>query len=312
MKLFFEASNRLSDEIADLFDFLWSTSAAMWNLRWQVKGYLAVRGEEANMSELSGRFIIGSGLSGVNFKKSYIDQSWEEQQEQFAKFLLINIFALYEQWVKDILTNIGYSHLECDLQRVTDSKRSQGIWYAINTICSTESSAIKNSFYSKYITNKKYSASTLDNLMRCFKFFKECRNCIIHKGGIADKIMVTRYQQFRNVATIGQLGINEVPLHNPVVLHQKIKIELRGVVGFADVILRIIATCDAEFSRSFVAEKVFLKRWREFHQHKIVLPKPGTESRLHKVTKYIQTIGYPCPDDPSEMETFLKTNNLIF
>jgi hypothetical protein len=37
---FFPATRFAASQITDLFDFVWPTAAALWNLRWQVAGFL--------------------------------------------------------------------------------------------------------------------------------------------------------------------------------------------------------------------------------------------------------------------------------
>jgi hypothetical protein len=37
---FFPSTESATDQITELFGFVWPTAAALWNLRWQVKGFL--------------------------------------------------------------------------------------------------------------------------------------------------------------------------------------------------------------------------------------------------------------------------------
>lgn len=90
--LFFETSRQTSKQVTEIFDFLWPTAAAMWNLRWQVEGYLRIR-PDATVGELENRFVLGSSIHGANIRKACSELSWDEQQEEFAKFLLINILS---------------------------------------------------------------------------------------------------------------------------------------------------------------------------------------------------------------------------
>ena len=112
-KLFLQASKRVARRITDIFDFAWPTAAAIWNLRWQVAGYLSVV-PDATPQELSGRFLAGSGIRGANLRKSCIKTTWDEQQQEFAKFLLIEFCALYESWCEDALAELN---LKADLKK---------------------------------------------------------------------------------------------------------------------------------------------------------------------------------------------------
>ena len=38
----FSETDEAADEITRLFEFVWPTATALWNLRWQVGGFLAI------------------------------------------------------------------------------------------------------------------------------------------------------------------------------------------------------------------------------------------------------------------------------
>jgi hypothetical protein len=74
------------------------------------------------------------------------------------------------------------------------------------------------------------------------------RNALSHNGGRATPELVAAYGQFLPVASAAALGVREVPAHTPPILGDPIGLDLRGVYGFSDVVLRIIATYDADLS----------------------------------------------------------------
>jgi hypothetical protein len=100
--LFFRSSRSTHQQVTELFDFVWPTVAALWNLRWQVAGLSATQ-TSVTTDMLTGRFIAGSGIHGANLKRACLETTWDQQQSQFAKFLLIDLFALYEGWLASTL-----------------------------------------------------------------------------------------------------------------------------------------------------------------------------------------------------------------
>ncbi|WP_306534697.1 hypothetical protein [Geobacter sp.] len=300
--------------MTSLFDFLWPTATAMWNLRWQVDGYLRIR-PQATVHELSNRFVIGSGIHGANLKRACVDLSWEQQQEQFAKFLLINIFALHESYLKRVLEDLGrYSKdLENQLQFPTATDASgnkKGIWGAIDSITATESTMLVNGLYSQLSGHSRNSKPILDNLMKCYRYFKECRNSITHNGSFADRKTADAYAEFSTIATTTDLGVTEVPLHTPVTVGAPVSLSLRGVVGFCDIILKIIVTLDAELSRSKLAEEVFKAYWLEKHQRRYTL-KTDLSKKKNQIKQLIARLNLPTPPATDEFETFLRVNQLV-
>src|SRR6266540_1502515 len=95
---FFAASAGYQKQHTHLFEFITPTAAALWNLRWQVRGYLAVA-PEASRTDLDARFILGSGIQGANLRRAAVEHSWEQQTEQFARQILFVAIALYEGWL---------------------------------------------------------------------------------------------------------------------------------------------------------------------------------------------------------------------
>lgn len=313
--LFFEVSRQTYTQVTGLFDFLWSTTAAMWNLRWQVDGFLRSY-PDATGKELEHRFVLGSGIYGSNLRRTCIDHTWDQQQEEFAKFLLINIFAVYESWIKAVLEELGsYTRSnEKDLQFPTGTDahgNKTGVWGVIDNITRNESIFLKSTFYDLLLLHDKNSTTNLDALMRCYRYFKECRNCFAHKGGIADDKTEDAYKDFLAVATTTDLKVKEVPMHEPIIKGKPVRVYLRGITGFCEVILKILTTIDAEFARSEKAEKEFLRRWKNAHVNSPTLTKRDISKRENKIRGLVRKLNLPGPTRVTELETWLISKRLI-
>jgi hypothetical protein len=266
MNVYFDTTASVLEQITELYDFIWPTVSAMWNFRWQIKGFVnEVGAENIGVDDLHKRFDWGSKIHGVNLKRAYLDQSWEAQQERFARILLTNIFSIHEGWLADIQTvlNIDDTTLK-SLQFPTrydaNNVATDGIKFGLQQIQANPSVALRDAFYNRLASNRKFSFGYLDNLLKCYRFFKESRNCIAHNGGKADQKLINAYLAFQPVATIANLGLSEVPTHNPPVLGTTVRLSLRGVVGFSDIIIRIITTLDAELSFALNAEAELISR----------------------------------------------------
>ena len=68
-KLFFDVSRQAFNQIANIYDFVWPTSAALWNLRWQVKGFVDVN-QKHKRGRVEGRFIRWKQELWRQYKKS--------------------------------------------------------------------------------------------------------------------------------------------------------------------------------------------------------------------------------------------------
>ena len=296
-------------QLTEIFDFLWPSAAALWNLRWQVKGFLDSV-PNASEAELTGRFVQGSGLRGVNLRKATIMRSWNEQQQQLALFVLISAFAVYESWVDSLLEVLNDTNqLTKDLQFPTT--KDKGIWNAIAKLTKPESVELRESIYPSLIVNPKYSGPNLDNLMTCYRYFKELRNCLIHHGGIVDNRCEEAYLQFKKVATTSDLGIKEVPEHIPTIDGDHVNLSLRGVIGFSDVMLRIMTTIDAEVSQAKVAESEFVRRWINVYGKVVRISKSDNRVRSHQIERRVQLLSLPKPKQTQPLELLLKRAGLL-
>ncbi|MGH0498942.1 hypothetical protein ACQVPI_22055 [Bacillus wiedmannii] len=321
--LFFKASRNATGQITDLFDFMWPTIAGVWNLREQVKNHLSIE-PSATDKDLREKFISGSEINNVNFRKAFVKRTWEEQEQKLAEFLLTNIFAIHENWLDEVYYAMYPQHINTDIDISWFTKGMQfpfgsnssnkHVWRAIRRACSNESIMLKDAFYSSLCANKKNSKQNLNNLLICYRFFKECRNTIIHNAGKV-KIgsnLINAYNRFLTVSNTNSLDVKEVPEHLPVVVGTDLKISLRGVVGFCEVVLRIITTCDAELARSLDAENEFEKAWKQSKQKNRTLKKESAK-REKQIKRYLIKLQYPEPSSIDRIEDFIvNQKNLVF
>src|SRR4051812_14526814 len=103
-----EASIAALEAVTRLYDFVWPVAAGLWNLRWQVAGYAAVR-SGVTVEELQARFILGSGIHGANLHRACLETTWEEQQRRLAEVLLVNLFAIHESWAEALLAELKFT-----------------------------------------------------------------------------------------------------------------------------------------------------------------------------------------------------------
>lgn len=320
-KLFFSVSNDVIDEITELYNFAWPAASAMWNFRWQVKGFVNEVGRE-NVTDknLLDRFDWGSGIHGVNIREAVLEKTWSEQQEQFAKFILTNLIAIYEGWIDNLQEILGFDDDYAKwLQFPSGTNRRgvpRGVRPAIAHIVSTRSSTIENAFCTVLASHKNYSLAQLENLLICFRFFKECRNSLIHRGGRANQDTYDSYQAYIAISRPEDLKMKEKPEQiEPVVVGQKVKLSLRGVVGLGDVIIKLVTTLDAELSISAQAENELTLRLREWSLSKAGKAKNSlkkdSDARSKQIARILRSLEFPEPSRTDEIEALLLQQGIL-
>jgi hypothetical protein len=307
-KLFFITSKQVANRLTETFDFVWSTATAQWNLRWQVDGFLRAA-PTATDAELKDRFASGSGIRGANLRRSCVSTTWEVQQEQFAKLLLIEFCALYEAWIDGVLEELRQKSTHAkDLQ--FPSTPAGGVHQALTSLQANVSPDMDTCIYPTLLTNRKNSRAQLESLLVCYRYFKECRNSVIHHGGTADQRAVDAYNAFAKETTTS-LKVTEVPQHHPVgAVGAIVKLSLRGVVGYGEIVLKLIATLDAELSRTSEAEAAFDRRWRQVNQTGHTLPSNRAEA-IAAMNRLVKRLEIPTPNDPARLLTMLRRRKLV-
>lgn len=100
------------EQITRLSDFVSPTVVAMWNLRWQVNGFLNAY-PEASQEDLVARFALGSGVRGNEIRRACVDVTWEKQKARFASILLMNTISIFEEFT-DRIASLALSGLAKD------------------------------------------------------------------------------------------------------------------------------------------------------------------------------------------------------
>ena len=304
---FFQPTRVAASQITELFDFVWPTAAALWNLRWQVSGFLQ-EVPESTPKQLHDRFVFGSAIHGTNLKKACVETTWDEQKHHMSGILLTNAFATYEHWADEILVCIGMAAGSGKRLQFDDTPKKLGLPGTLSAACATESSIIKKAFYPTYISSPKYSLSIMKNLIACYRFFKELRNAQIHNGGLATSEAERAYLAFAPNSSKAALGMKGILVHDPVVEGEKIKLHLRGVVGFCDILFRMMVTVDAELCRSINAEVVLEKALKDV---KIRTLSSRPNRRHLQLLNHCSSARLPKPIDMGLVYQFMLSKRII-
>lgn len=306
----FRASRDAHSQITDLFDFVHPTAIAMWNLRWQVQGYLTSV-PTATAADLDGRFARGSNLGSGSLRRATVETSWDTQLEKFATVILINAIAAFEDFTANISSLI---HGGSSSQRVladslqfpaSQAKPQRPHW---KTLVGPQSQVLSGAVvWDKSVANR-YHIGALDDLLLCYRFFKELRNAISHNGKRANDRTLASYLEFSSAVISGKIGLAPVPDHFPITaVGDTIRLSYRGVVGFSDIILRLIASYDNELSSFEIVERELLMRIKPDLMTWSTDPKKITQ----RMRKLVQSDDFPVVTMTPSLRGFLKLNNLV-
>lgn len=311
---FFPATRSTLKSLTDTFDFVWPTATAMWNLRWNVKGFLEIC-PDTDETTLAGRFVAGSGIVGTNLRRACIEQTWEQQQERFAEILLTSLFALYESWCEQMATALhftssnGAKRIQFATKVDPTGKKIDGVGEVLDRLAHSNSPIMVDLIYPVLTTHPKCQLAHLEDYLAIYRYFKELRNCLMHRGGLADQKCVAAFSALPATGTPNAIGMKEYPQHTATVLGHQVSLSLRGVVGFSDVLVRLMVTLDAEFSKHHEAERMIVESWRNFNMKRYMLPAEAT-ARARTLRRLVAKLGWKTTLKTQGLEAVLRHQKL--
>lgn len=314
--VFFLATQHAIDNLTEVFDLVHPILASYWNMKSEITGLKNLY-PSISEAKLKSRYSIAPDTRGVNYTRSFLDWDWEKIKDGLAWVLLNNIFVVYEGWLKELHNNVFSDTHGClntsNMQFPKDptgTNVNRNILDEIFRLTQDESIMLKDSFYDLYRTRSRRATVPLNNLMYCYRLFKEYRNCYTHNGLLASSTLISAYNDFLPYAYASALGVKECPEYAPPVLGRKVCMKLRGVIGFSYIAIQIILTCDAELLRSKYAESEFLSRLQYMNKIKYNVRRDNSGAGTAKV--YVQGAGYLKPTNANLLCDYLFDNGLFF
>lgn len=258
--VFFRASKDALDNISVAFDFIHPLNASMRYTRRVVHDIYAGN-PQLTTREVQSLIDPDAKVHGVNYHSAFVETTWEAQEESLAWMLLNNLFAIHEGWAQRIYeeTFCGFHYSEKFIKKLEFPELTKRFsdYFLISGKVST---ALDGAFFNVYKAKSNLDFSKLENYMLCYRVFKEARNCYMHHNFVASQDLIDAYVKYLPVATTADLDVSEVPVFAAPVFGQHVQLSLRGVIGFSQLVRRIIIISDINLLRATAAEKEFIER----------------------------------------------------
>lgn len=275
-KFFFQSTDDAVARMTELFDFVWPAVTALAHARSKSYRYrnLTSNQQQATLAKaflgnraLRKEYRNISGLKRASLKKAFIDTNWHTQEQVFARLVLVNIFAIHEGWLDDLMTelqptrhpNVTWKEktfIDATQFPYANKKHKDWAW-AINELNLLKSPNMEACFGSELRQRRWYSPlPDAQNYVVCYRYFKELRNAVVHRGGKASTQLIASQTAFGTIAAnISQFNKAATPgTLCRLSAGDRVELSLYGVVGFNDVVLRLMATLDADAAVTELAE----------------------------------------------------------
>ncbi len=307
MPAFLEATQGFRRQYTSAMDFVVVAAPALWNMRWQVRGYRESH-PGLTKDELMGRFVRGSTVASADLI-GFAEAPFEDQLEQLGRLQLYTVISLYERWLEDLsfLTTVDRRRLQ--FPRSSTRVRTHSAECVIQRI-QRASSPVMEDFRSVLQRDRYYSGTELNDLLIAYRLFKEVRNTFMHQGEMPISTLLSSYAALTSLPALpfGRSARGRSLPH--VVSGDPVHITLDGAFSASTVVLKLVMTLDAEFALSAVGEREFLERWQ---RHFTTLPwSRGTTQRQENRTRaLVRLTGIPKPDSAELIQPFLVSKGLL-
>lgn len=300
---FFTATENALESISSTFGMVWPIATSLWNMRQIISLEIAEKPEISD-ADLAEKYSRPAGIHGTSFHRDFLDTTWDKQQEQIAWILLNATVSTYEGWLHELKETVFPTMNERALQ-FPDSVLSE-----VNRLTQPSSNMTSTCFHAAYGSRKHRDYGKIEDLLRCYRVFKEARNCYMHHGSFATDRLVDICSEYENDITPLLLGFSEIPEFPSPTAGHKIDISLRGVVGFSGVVIKIIVSLDSELLRAQAAEDDFVARYQAKHSAVRTLGKSLADAN-DLTRRSVEQCGYLRPDNIDAMKNFLVSKELL-
>lgn len=317
---FFTVTQSVDERLGDIFNFTWASYAGLRELWWQIRGFSGAH-PDIGVNEIETKFIRRIPPPGrVDVRRMFLERSWEEHEQEFCKQILFEVCTLYEGWCEnvceEVFPNASAATKSKELQFPTTIKNNgdrKGLGSVVDAANASRSTFMFQEFFPTTRLSSQNCWSHIDEHLIAYRFFKECRNALIHSNGyMTSKAMDCRNNLASVQASNGSIFGGEFLIPG-VQIGSKIKFAMSDLILFASLVRRIIFTLDAALLVSMKCEDILEHRLRNLISTSAkwqFLPRDAVklEKRCHRIL----TAGrIPEPVSIQNVMTWMRQKSLI-
>jgi len=317
---FFQSTQSVDNRLGDIFGFVWSSYAGLRELWWQVRGFRD-QFPDLHIDQIKTKFLSGLPLpGGIDLERMCLKRDWNAHEQEFSKWILFEACTLYEGWAEKVCSDL-FPAAQADrhaknLQFPTGVNKAgnpTGFSVTIGEANTLTSPLMVAEFFPVLKASKLNRWSTVEQHLIAYRFFKECRNSIIHSDGIADQALIDA----RALLVAAQTGPAKPFRHAfelpPLTVGAAIDLRIKDCVLFATVVRLLICTFDAALSVSHAGEAILEKRLRSIRTKNGTFANlPGDPvKREQRIKRLIAAARIPVPVNVANVATWMTQRGIV-
>jgi hypothetical protein len=223
--------------------------------------------------------------------------------------MIFSAIGLYEGWTfaLDVGSNAQRERLQFPSRGVI-GRTTLGVGDTVAALGSTPSRLLDLAYGPGLRSSRRYMPARLDDMLVCYRCFKEIRNVSAHAGRVPDEYTVAAYTNA--VPLVGGLGRNGQNLALPVVVAgHPVQLSLLNAQALCALLLNIVVTLDAELAVTQAAEGVLLGRWKNKLPRTLVSADPVR--RKNRLAILNSSVGLPILNGAEALYKLLRDAYLV-
>lgn len=317
---FFQSTQSVDNRLGDMFGFVWASYAGLRELWWQMRGFRD-QFPELHIDEIKTKFLAGLPLpGGIDLARMCINREWGAHEQEFCKWILFETCALYEGWAEKVCGDLfpagQADRYAKNLQFPTGTNKAGNLTGCSVTIAEANASTsplMVSEFFPVLKASKLNRWSTVEEHLSAYRFFKECRNSIIHSDGFADQDLVDARATLVGLQTSPtkpfrhQFALPVLSVGSPIDLH------INDCVLFATVVRLLICTFDAALSVSQASETILEKRLRAMRAKKGVFSSLPSDpaKREQRIKRLVTAARIPVPKNFAAVVLWMEQRGIV-
>ena len=254
---FYPFTRAFCSDVGDMTSFIWASYAGLWSI-YKSGTELAGLSSTPEWKKIANHLTAGIPDQGGIDLKVITEKPWAEHQTIYTNFILTQGAILYEEWTGRLAetTLTPSKKVKAETYQFPSGSTSQKYinWSALDSSGAiTTSPFLLSEVQPKLLATHAANISSLDPLLKWYRYFKELRNSIAHHGGIASQRTIDAYIA-ASATTLSNAGMNRDLTSSAPVLDKKVSIPLADAVLFLGLIQRLAFAFDAKYCTTTHAE----------------------------------------------------------
>lgn len=294
--------------------FIWASYAGLWSI-YKSGTELSGLSSTPEWKKIANHLTAGIPDQGGIDLKVITGKPWAEHQGIYTNFILTQGAILYEEWTSRMaeMTLTPGKKVTAETYQFPSGSFSRNYinWSALDLSGAiAKSPFLTSEVQPRLLVAHAKNISSLDALLKWYRYFKELRNSVAHHGGVASQRTIDAYIA-ASATTLSNAGMNRDLTSSAPVLGKKISIPLADAVLFLGLVQRLAFAFDAKYCTTTHAEMDIQARIQSAAKKHPPPVEATAQKKLAWIKNFLNHGANIAVASIQNAESWLKSNGLV-